>query len=399
MNQKKRTRIYALIKNRKVFIGRCSAIKLSSVIFSHCRGEKKQTQGHFDLNRKRPDLYVFEELEDEDHITYRHWLAWIHTFEVAGYDVLNNEDTLENSRDLHPKTRQIFEQIQIIPLELHLELAYRSKYTASDYDRKHAESNQTAKTQANPYAATEVLSTRMSKAEVNLITSFARCMNLTVRDAVIHAINNLMRCDEASMDAEQKMYSVRQRYLHDVEKLKKKNASLYEQLENQRRQHSEKLEKNRKRLSSIQSGVDKYLTYLKPDTAIPLHIEESYYGDYMHSTEIYYEFPRSEGFAVIRPHAILQGSTPQLRFLVGETDHGENIKLRYYPSKYFIGMFPGDDRFGLRGSCWLVGWEQKEDNVMQLNFSLPLSVQQKYENPMAVGTELGKLMWEIDQEN
>ena len=103
-------------------------------------------------------------------------------------------------------------------------------------------------------------------------------------------------------------------------------------------------------------------------------------------------YPEKEGFAVIRTHAILRGVTSQVQFLVGITDQDETIKLRRYPSKHFIGMFPANAKFGLRGSCWLVGGEQKEENVMQLNFALPLSSHQKYDDSMAVGAELSKMM-------
>ena len=399
MKPKKRTRIFALVKNRNVFVGRCAAIKLSTVVYSHCRGEHIQTQPHFDLKKKRPDLYVLEEVEDVSQVTYRHWLAWIHTFEAAGYEVLNREDALEDSRDLHPETRQIYEQIQKIPLALHLELAYRSTYTAGDYNSKNKEPHQTASPSANPYAATEKLSVRMSKNEKNLIESFAKWMNLTMRDALIYAVTNLMRCDNSAMSNEQQMYSIHERHLQDIENLKKQKSDLTEQLKNQHQKYTEKAEKYRKQMDTIQTGIHQYLTYLEPNMTIPLRIEQEKYRNYIYNTDTDYSYPSKEGFAVIRPHAILRGITPQVQFLVGETDQKENIKLRYYPSKHFTGIFPGNAQFGLRGSCWLVGWEQKEANVMQINFSLPLSTHQKYDDPMVVGTEFGKLMWEIDQYN
>lgn len=399
MNKKNRTRIFALMQNNKVFIGRCSAIKLSAVAYSHCRGEHRQTQRYFDLDRKRPDLYVLEEIENMSQVTYRHWLAWIHAFEAEGYEVLNREDVLENSRDLHPETHQIYERIRKMPLELHLQFSYCSRYNANDYDQENSKPNQEITPLPNLYAATEKLSIRLSKSEKELIASFAKCLNLSLRDALLYAINSIMRCDENTMAAEQEMYSFRQRYLQDVDNLKKKNSALTEQMKNQRQQFSEKSEKHRKQMDTIQTGILKYISYLEPDATIPLRIEQDRYRNYIYGTEIIYEYPQEEGFAVIRPHAILWGSTQQLQFLVGETDPGENIMLRYYPSKHFVGMFPSNDLFGLRGSCWLVGWERKEENVMQLNFALPLSVHQKYDDPMMVGTEWGKLMWEINQED
>ena len=399
MKEKKRTRIYALMQNRKVFIGRCTAIKLSAVVYDHRRGKHIQTQRHFDLDRKRPDLYVLEEVENVSQVTYRHWLAWIHVFESEGYEVLNREDVLEDSRDLHPETHQIYEQIRKMPLELHLQFGYCSQYTANDFDRENTKPNSQIIPLKNQNAATEKLSVRMSKPEKELITSYAKCLNLSLRDAVLYAINSVMRCDDKTMAAEQEMYAFRQRYLQDIENYKKKNSELSEQLKNQRQKYSEKLEEHRKEMDAIVTGTHKYLSYMEPDTTIPLQIEQARYQNYIHDTEINYEYPREEGVAVIRPHAILWGRTSQVRFLVGETDHGESIKLRYYPSKHFVGMFPANAKFGLRGSCWLVGWEQKEENVMQLNFALPLSVHQRYDDPMAVGSVLGKLMWEINQED
>lgn len=388
MNAKKRTRIFALMREKQVFIGRSSANKLSAVVYSHCRGEHLQTLRYFDLNRKRPDLYVLAEVEDVSPVTYRHWLAWIHAFEVEGYEVLNREDVLEDSRDLHPETRQIYERIRHIPLELHLEFGYCTCYSASDFDHKDLNSDhidQKCTNWADLYAAAEKLSIRLSKQEKEVIAAFAKSLNLSLRDALLYAINRVILCDDTTLAADQQMYSLRERYTQNIQQLKAKNTALTEHIKKQHQQASEKLEKNRKQMDTILTGIQKYISYLEPDATIPLHIEQDRYRNYIRDTEIIYEYPQEEGFAVIRPHAILWGSTQQVRFLVGETDHGEHIKLRYYPSKHFVGIFPANDQFGLRGSCWLVGWERKEENVMQLNFSLPLSVRQKYDNPMAVG--------------
>lgn len=399
MGSKKWTRIYALMRNRQVFVGRSSSVRLSAVVYSHCRGEHEQTQPYFDLYQKRPDLYVLAEIEDASPITYRHWLAWIQAFESAGYKLLNREDVLEDSRDLHPETRQIYEQIMRIPLEMHLVVGHCTSFSAYDSVPHTPSAEESSIPATNPHAATEKLSIRLSKQEKELISSFAKSMNLSLRDALQYAINRVMFCNDAALAADQGMYLLRERYSQDVDKLKRKNLKLTNQLQKQHQETLAKQEIHSKKIQAIRTDIQKYLTYLEPNTRIPLHIEQSSYKDYMHDTEIVYEYPSNEGFAVMRLHAILWGNSQAVRFLVGVTDQGETIKLRYYPSNSFIGMFPTNEAFGLRGSCWLVGWESKEEDVMQLFFCLPLSVRPKYDDPMAVGTEWDRLMWEIDQNN
>ena len=399
MNKKNRTRVFALMQGNNVFIGCSAAIKLSAVAYSHCRGEHRETKRHFDKDRNRPDLFVLEEVENVSQVTYRRLLAWIHLFEEEGYKVLNEEDMLKNSRKLHPETHQIFDHICEIPLALHLQAGFCTKYTDRDYSQKNQKPQKKSTPSKNIYAANKNLSVRLNKMEMDQIRFFANCLNLPIQDALVYAINRIMVFDDIAMADEQEMYSFRQKYLQTVDNLKKKVSSLNEQIDVQRQRSSEETKKYKKQVDTIKTGIQKYLTYLEPDEAIPLRIEHARYRNYIRNTEINYTYPHEEGFAVIRPHAILWGSINTVRFLVGVTDQGNNIKLRYYPSNHFVGIFPGNDQFGLRGSCWLLGWERKEENVMQLIFSLPLSVHQKFDSPMAVGTDFGKLMWELDHED
>lgn len=56
MNAKKHTRIYDLIKHIKVFIGRCTAIKLSAAVYAHCWGEHIQAEKYFGQDQNWPKL-------------------------------------------------------------------------------------------------------------------------------------------------------------------------------------------------------------------------------------------------------------------------------------------------------------------------------------------------------
>ena len=92
----------------------------------------------------------------------------------------------------------------------------------------------------------------------------------------------------------------------------------------------------------------------------------------MRQTQVAYAYPSAEGYAVLRPAALLLG-TNHAHFLVGITDQGEEIKLRYYSGSY-LGISPANERVSLRGSRWLVAWRQAEEDVMEMVMALPLDV-------------------------
>lgn len=396
MNKKRLTRIFALVRGESVFIGRCAAQKLSTIVRSHCRGEHLQTEEYFDLETKRPELYVLDEVDEVSPITYRHLLAWVHVFDQAGYEVINRAAVLERAWDLRPETRKIVDKIMEQPLEFYLAQGHCADYKAADRQPVPAD---TEVTQQDPALATERLSVRLTKAEMEGLKAFASDRNLTMRQVLPYLLSTAIMADGSRHKLDSALQQVQDKYQQTVARLKLRDAKLCGQIDVLKEKNKLLREQYVKHADAWQQGIQKYLSYFESSSLIPMELEKGRYKPYREQSHTEYHFPKEEGFAVIRPAAVLYGKSQGSRFIVGTTDQGEPLKLRYYPNKQFLGRFLTDEAFGLRGSCWLVGWEKTSDGAMQLNFALPLSVRPKYEDPMTVPTELDKLMQEVDRMN
>ena len=395
MNKKRLTRIFALVRGESVFIGRCAAQKLSTVVRSHCRGEHLQTEEYFDLETKRPELYVLDEVDEVSPITYRHWLAWIHVFDQAGYEVINRAEVLERAWNLHPETQKIVRQITELSLEAHLEQGRCANYKAAD---RLPQSDDIAVAQ-DPSRATEKLSIRLTKTEKNDIKAFAEERNLTMRQVIPYLMANTIIAEGTRHKLDSALQQVQDKYQKNVARLKDREAVLQEKLAEQKEQNKHIRAQYLQHTDAWQRGIQKYLSYFTSSSPIPMELEHDRYKPYMEQSHVEYRYPEKAGFAAFRPVAVLYGKSQGCRFVVGTTDQGEFIKLRYYSCKTFLGCSLSNETFGLRGTCWLVGWELAGDGAMQLIFALPLSIIPRYDDPMAVGTEIGKLMWEADQLN
>ena len=164
---------------------------------------------------------------------------------------------------------------------------------------------------------------------------------------------------------------------------KKRIADLENIVSAQREKLSQLTESRKKYVAMVQGGLAKFIRLFDPTSTYSLKLEAEQYHRYMRTCETDFTYPETEDVALIRPVAILQsqGRTPAL-FILGVTVSGQCIKLRYYDKQQYVGLFPGNDIFGLRGSVWLMGWQKAEENVMQLMFALPVQIQAKFRNPM-----------------
>ena len=66
-----------------------------------------------------------------------------------------------------------------------------------------------------------------------------------------------------------------------------------------------------------------------------------------------------------------KGMAPPV-FLLGYTENQERIKLRWYPKKDFLGIWPKDKRFAKQDSKWLMGYLPAQDGAVDLVAAIPL---------------------------
>lgn len=96
----KETKVFAMILDDNVYIGRTTAQKVSAVCYSHYRGEHVQTADCFGASIRRPDLYILGRITAHSVVTYRYVVAWVHVFMQAGYRILNCGDVIDHATDL-----------------------------------------------------------------------------------------------------------------------------------------------------------------------------------------------------------------------------------------------------------------------------------------------------------
>lgn len=363
----KPTTIYALIKDQEAYVGRTTSPNLSPICYSHCRGEHQTTKGHFDLDTNRPDLIILERLTVPSPIAYRHQIAWIYRLWQAGYVMLGSDETLERAKELNPYTQTIYDQISAEPLENVLTRGRCDRYADADVAPSDVPE---AKAEEIPGAASEMLCVRLSPVEKERFDRYAETLGMTRRDMIQYLITQNRSLKHMELDTN--LLEVRQTHGRKREQLNRQISELREDLSKARSSKTEIQRRHTGERRLVQDALRTYLDRFAPTSRIPLTIEQGYYKDYMSQTQVAYAYPSGEGHAVMRPAAVLLG-TNNAHFVVGTTDQGEEIKLRYYPGSY-LGISPANERFSLRGSHWLVAWRQAEDDVMQMVLALPVDI-------------------------
>ena len=94
--------IYALIADRKVFIGKTKAEDLKPIRWRHLRGENKYTEAHF-ARELGTDvrIHVLTRVHADFQIAHRYTIAFANMFLRAGYAVLNGGGIWDAANDVH----------------------------------------------------------------------------------------------------------------------------------------------------------------------------------------------------------------------------------------------------------------------------------------------------------
>lgn len=358
--------IFALIRENVAFVGRSSSVRLSAVCHSHCRGEHLSTQGHFDLEANRPELIILERLSAPSPVVYRHQLAWIYRLSQEGYQMLGSAETLERARELHPYSRSIYDQICAEPLAAVLERGRCARFSDGDI----VPDEEAPVVSEQPERATERLSLRLTATEKDRYDRYAEMLGLTRRDALQYLVTQDRSLRHMDLDTE--LLEVKRVHGQAREKLANQVEKLKEDLSDARRSKGSIQRRHTGERRLVQTALRAFLDHFAPTGQIPLKIEQGYYRDYMQASQTAFAYPAGEGWAVVRPMAVLLGRG-NAHFVVGTTGQGEEIMLRYYPDCY-LGISPASELFGLRGSHWLMAWSHGEEDVAELLLSLPLDI-------------------------
>lgn len=364
----KTTSIYALIHDQEAYVGRTTSPNLAPICYAHCRGEQPSTAAHFDLDINRPELYVLERLPVPAPIAYRYQLAWIYRLWQAGYVMLGSEETLERAKSLSPYTQTILDQISKEPLDAVLARCRCVRF--ADGNQEPSSESQPAAEEV-PATASRMLTTRLTPAELERFDAYAKTLGMTRRDLLQYLITQDRTINHMDMDTD--LLEAKRLHAQRSEKLNRRISDLRTDLSKARSSKTAIQRRHTTDQEVIQGALRTYMDHFVPTSRIPLTIEQGYYQDYMASTQVTYNYPSEQGHAILRPAAVLLGKNHS-RFLVGTTDTGEEIKLRYYPGSGYLGIAPTNEQYGLRGSRWLVAWRRAEDNVMQLILALPVDV-------------------------
>lgn len=342
-------RIYALVLERDIFVGKTTSLRISAVYSRHRCGDVAATRGILD-QPEAPSLHLLEELTCTGSEAYRHLLAWLHWFEAAGYCSLNHSRTAVASEELYPPTEEILGQISQLPVD---ELLTRTRLSKpSDGNRKPPR-----KFSLLPEPKKQVqMNLRMEEKDKKRFDQFCKKNGLKSREALGLLLDQLNQ-DHAHLD----------RLLSNQKALHQENEALKNRLAMQQGQA----------LSPKERQLEAYLHFLKPIVAEYIRVifpqKENHslptfpYKWFQKQTSTRYEYPQ-EGYLLLTAEALLWGRN-RARFLVGQSEDGKFRKIRYYSKESFVGVLPWDYPARTR---WLIGCRQASDSAMEIVAAFPL---------------------------
>ena len=392
------TKIIALI-NRKneAFLFRTRSVRPSTVIRRHLRGEHDLTREHFAKEGiRRPNVYLLAVLDSSYYDSYKYLLAYLCILRDAGYTLVNHLNTLENAQNLHPETKNIYDELRRESIGALLIRTKLQKYTDAD-DAQRREKRKAA------IRKDHKLTIRVTKADRDRFVAYAEKLKLSQGDALSVLLTKYENNFESFVDWDNDYYvgQILESARDQVNLMRAQLDIKQELWGKERKQYQARIETLRQRLVRIQKGLCEYYRFFKSSCNIPLGIDTDNYRQYTRNLNDRYQYayPSQEGWCLMRPVAILYGAgrTP-VRFLLGTTTDGRDIKLRIYPKEYFAGVSLRNESYGLRGSVWLVAWEKAHDEAMDLVMALPLDIQPRYNIPWNQTNDFTRFMADLDEE-
>lgn len=323
-------RIYALLLQDKVFLGKTAARRMSAVYSRHRTGRVKTTVGTMD-QEKKPTVHILESITCTGADAYRHILAWIHLLEEAGYHCINFEGTVASADDLYPETKAILKNLPQQPMKEILEQTRLPK--PSDGDRKPSKLLQ--KQEKNVQ-----MNLRMSKQDREQFRKYCKKHKLRARDAL-----GLLLDQAEGNDAH--LQQIQQSYETELASLRQKKSQKAE-------------ERAVDFLAFLCPELANYLRGICPPGNPLQGIPYKRFPGYKK-----YEFPEEEGFFYVQVKALLWGRN-RSQFIMGEAEDGKLLKFRYYQRPLYAGL-----RITTEG-LWLIGCRKAADGAMEIAAAFPV---------------------------
>lgn len=372
-------KIYALIHQGNVFVGKTQG-EINPVFYRHCRGENPFTAQYFyPKGSKTPTIHILESITCNTHEAYRHIVAWVNIFQDAGYQIINPHGTIDDAYDLHPQTRALVYSLRPFAFNDFLSETQHKKQgkgiPAATPKQPETKASKKPKEKITLWATPE---------EKASFISYAKSLGLT-QSQTLRYLMSKVHLEEAdplfpAWDNDTFMHLVQESHEQTV---KSKDKRIYE-LETTLRAYIEREKDEAKKLNQCcaiaQKSLIAFYDLFDSSAMLPLDIERGRYQDFIPKHN--YMYPRYSGASLVRLQAILLGEgTAPAKFVLGVDQYGCQIKLRYYPSIYFWGISPGNERFSQRNSVWYMAW-RKSGDVAELVAALPMQIKAKYQNPM-----------------
>jgi len=365
--------IYALVhpEEQWFFIGKTTSSRMSAIFSRHISGKNVCTKHYFTDEDDYPDFYVLE----LKHLTgaegYKHILAWINIFQAEGYHCINHEKTELQAELPLEETKKIIAECKEEPLE---DILHRTKvHTPRDADRlflKHFPVDK-KKGASKQEGRTLQMNVRMQEEDRKHFDSFCKQMNITQREGFGLLLDQILEKENVSH-----LEKILMDYQKQIRILEKERDKIQKEKCVLKRKSLSKEDNDRKKKRMIlKNGIEKYLACLFPEEANTTCRKLGNYKKFTKSLprEIKYSYPDEEGFAEITLDAVVWGNAlTHACFIMGTSNIGERIKLRYYPKSDYVGISMKDSTYAEVGSKWFVLFMNAPDDAMDLIAAFPL---------------------------
>ena len=372
MKNEQNYRIYAIIAEDKVCVGKTTATRIEPILWRHQRGDISCTRLHFRRGLCEPRIVVLEKIRADVHMAYRHTIAFIRIFADNGYRVLNTPGMIEDAMDIHPMTQAILDDLTRTPL---------SEWLSQESHSQAAPTPATAppsRTPAPPKGdrVTDKLSIHVTPAEREQFEELTRSTDVTQRQCLMLMLENATNDDPLNADwsANEYVRLMLGVYKDQIAKLEAQIQVLEDKL---RTQDTNAGKTREKRDIARQQAICDYYAYYNSACSGNDPLPQGRYRDYFSGVDpaLRPKYPTTEDAFVFSPSAILMGKgrTPAL-FIIGQDAYHQQILLRFYAKQYWLGLRFTDPTFGRQQSRWLVKCERARDGAMDVVVALPLDI-------------------------
>lgn len=368
-------RIFALVLGEDFFIGKTASPRISAVYSRHRCGNVAATRGTMDQVQP-PSLYILEELKCTGAEAYRHILAWIRRFEEAGYCAINHTGTVIASETLYPPAEVLLDKLLQEPMDRILERAYVPKPSTGNRKPSRIKS-----LLSKPDTHVQ-MNLRMTAKDKNTFDRFCKTHHLKAREALG------LLLDQATGDKEHllPLLSKQNVLKQEINQLQAKLTAYQENALSARDQQASDY------LFFLKTGLTEYLQYLFPQEERGF-LPSFPYKRFRDQSDSCYEYPKSEGFLLLRTEAVLWGRH-RARFIIGRDQSGNCLKIRYYPKPLYAGALMSDYS---AGTHFLVGCQRAADGAMEVAAAFPIPPLWKFPKAAVVPSEIPKRLSLDDQ--